>query len=264
MFDNLALVKLDANPSEGSAAPNERVADSHDPFISFTQPRLEPRDSEPLSDTTYDDVGPERVTRQASAHRRQKASQTDELLFERIARDRDQAAYSEFYDRYSPRIYALLLHMLRAEEDAQDLLQEVFVLIWQKAPQYLESRGNVISWVMSMARNRAVDELRSRRHRDKELETDFPQVNEDRPEIDHFMVETKTPDIGLHAADAQREVQKALRELSREQRSIVDMAYFGGLTHLEIADRLEMPIGTVKTKMRQAVMKMGRLLRHKF
>ncbi len=259
MFDNLALVKLDpASSGDTFAGMPAEATPTPDEITAFTHP------VEQLSETTFEDVGLYATQKQASELRRQKASQTDEMLFEKIARDRSQAAYSEFYDRYSPRIYALLLHMLRAEEDAQDLLQEIFVLVWQKAPQYLESRGNLASWVMSLARNRAVDELRSRRHRDKSQETEFPQVSEDRPEIDHMMIESKTPDMGLHAADAQREVHKALKELSHEQRSIVDMAYFGGLTHVEIADRLEMPVGTVKTKMRQAIMKMGRGLRHKF
>jgi RNA polymerase sigma-70 factor (ECF subfamily) len=259
VFENLALNRLDrASSGETFSEFARETQPTPDAIVAFSHP------SEQLSETTFEDVGLPAIQKQATEHRWLKAAQTDEVLFEKIARDRNQAAYSEFYDRYSPRIYALLLHMLRAEEEAQDLLQEVFVLVWQKAPQFLESRGNLVAWVMSLARNRAVDELRSRRYRDHQLETDFPMVGEDRPEIDHLLVETKTPDMGLHAADAQREVRKALKELSNDQRSIVDMAYFGGLTHVEIAARLEMPVGTVKTKMRQAVMKMGRVLRHKF
>ncbi len=259
MFDNLALIRLDqASSGDVFSESHRSESPTQDEIVAFTHP------GEQLSETTFEDVGLPAIQKQASDHRWLKASQTDEMLFEKIARDRSQAAYSEFYDRFSPKIYALLLHMLRAEEDAQDLLQEIFVLVWQKAPQYLESRGNLVSWVMSLARNRAVDELRSRRYREHQQETDFPMVSEDRPEIDHLLVETRTPDMGLHAADAKREVQKALKELTHDQRSIVDMAYFGGLTHVEIADRLEMPVGTVKTKMRQAVMKMGRVLRPKF
>ena len=258
MLNNSALVKLDPETSGDffGAYPAEEPRPTTE-VIAFTHP------TEQLSETTFEDVGMHAVQKQASAFRRQKASQTDEVLFEKIANDRNQAAYSEFYDRFSPRIYALLLHMLRAEEDAQDLLQEVFVQVWQKAPLYLESRGNVAAWVISLARNRAVDELRSRRYRDRAQEAEL-LYDEDRPEIDTVMVETKTPDMGLHAADTQREVQRALHELTRDQRRIVDMAYFGGLTHVEIAERLEIPIGTVKTKIRQAVIKMGKVLRHKF
>jgi RNA polymerase sigma-70 factor (ECF subfamily) len=279
VLDNSALVKL--RPNSGKAddalsgnafsidpAPRkDEVAEETVPEATIiaeeTTVTAHPREFEELSTTMYDDIGVEGVHKQASEVRRQKATQTDEALFERIARDRSQEAYSEFYDRFSPRIYALLLHMLRAEEDAQDLLQEVFVLVWQKAPQFLESRGNVAPWVISIARNRAVDEIRSKRHREKSQETELV-MSEDRPEIDQIMIDSQTPDLGLQAADAKREVTRALRELSKDQRSIIDMAYFGGMTHVEIAQRLEMPVGTVKTKMRQAIIKMGRRLRPRF
>jgi RNA polymerase sigma-70 factor (ECF subfamily) len=218
---------------------------------------------ESVGTATLEDVVGSSPYARASEARRQKAEQTDEALFEKIAQDRSQEAYSELYDRFAPRVYALLLHMLRTEEDAQDILQEVFVLVWQKAPLYLESKGNVAAWIVSLARNRAVDEVRSKRYKDRSMESTLV-LGDDRPSVEELMVDGKTPDMGLHAADAKREIGKALRELSNDQRSIIDMAYFGGLTHTEIAQKLEMPVGTVKTKMRQAILKMGKRLRPHF
>lgn len=188
---------------------------------------------------------------------------TDEALFEQVARDRSQEAFSLLYDRYSPRVYALLLHMMRTEEDAQDVLQEVFAQVWQKSPMYFESRGNVAAWVLSLARNRAVDELRSKRYKLRGMETSLV-ISDDRPELERIIAETTLPDMGLHTADQQREVRSALLDLSHDHRAVIDLAYFGGLTHLEISEKLQMPIGTVKTKIRQAVLKLGKTLKPHF
>jgi RNA polymerase sigma-70 factor (ECF subfamily) len=196
----------------------------------------------------------------AAALSRLRAEQSDEVLFERIAQYRSESCFAELYARYSDRVYSLLVHMLRTDEDAQDLLQEVFAQVWQKAPLYLEHRGNVAAWILSLARNRAVDELRSRRYRERGKETGLAS-GDDRPEIFEQIAETSLPDKDLHAADAQREIQSALLELSTVHRSVIDLAYFSDLTHNEIATELQMPVGTVKTKIRQAVLILGKALR---
>jgi len=195
-----------------------------------------------------------------AAFSRFRTPQTDEVLFERVAQFRSEACFAELYDRYCGRVYSLLVHMLRTDEDAQDLLQEVFAQVWQKAPLYLETRGNVAAWILSLARNRAVDELRSRRYRERGKETGLA-IGDDRPEIFNLVAETSLPDKDLHTADAQREIKSALLELSSVHRSVIDLAYFGGLTHTEIAIELQMPVGTVKTKLRQAVLILGKALR---
>jgi RNA polymerase sigma-70 factor, ECF subfamily len=188
------------------------------------------------------------------------SQQSDEVLFERVAQYRSEECFAELYDRYSNRVYSLLIHMLRTDEDAQDLLQEVFAQVWQKAPLYLEHRGNVAAWILSLARNRAVDEIRSKRYRERGKETGLA-IGDDRPEIFNLIAEYNLPDQDLHAADAQREIRTALEELSTVHRSVIDLAYFGELTHTEIASELQMPIGTVKTKLRQAVLILGKALR---
>ena len=188
---------------------------------------------------------------------------SDEALLERIARDRSEQAFSELYERYCDRVYGLLIHMLRTGEDAQDLLQEVFTQVWQKSPLYLEHRGNAAAWILSLARNRAVDEIRSKRYRERGKETVL-EVEEDTPEFLSILAHSNLPDQHLHVADAQREIRSALLELSTVHRSVIDLAYFGELTHTEIAEELQMPVGTVKTKLRQAVSILGKALRPHF
>lgn len=211
-------------------------------------------------EVTADEI---RIRQQAAEIRRQKAAMADEVLFERIAVGRQEDAFSELYDRYSSRVYGLLLHMLRTEEDAQDLLQDVFVTVWQKAPSYIESRGNVSSWVMSLARNRAVDELRSRQYKDRGQESQLV-LSEERPDLQRVIADHRLPDRDLHAADAQREVRQAISELTHDQQATIDLAYFGGLSHQEISDKLQMPMGTVKTRIRQGVMILGKKLKPHF
>jgi len=185
------------------------------------------------------------------------------VLLEQIANQRSKEAFSELYDRFSGRVYSLLIHMLRSEPDAQDLLQEVFVLIWHKAPLFLEQKGNASGWIVSLARNRAVDELRSKRHKEKSQETEL-LLDEDRPSLEKLLRDDRTPDSGLHAADAKREIARALTALTSEQRMVIDLSYFAGLTHQEISERLKIPLGTVKTRLRQAVIKLGELLKPLF
>ena len=197
---------------------------------------------------------------QAKELRRARAAQTDQSLFEQIARDRSEDALSELYDRFSPRIYALLLHILRVEEEAQDLLQEIFIIVWNKAPVIIDSNGNLAGWIMSLARNRAVDELRSKRYRSMKLE-DSIDVGPDRPDLAELVDEYYTTDGELTAKEAQEDVRIALRSLSDIQRSVVDLAYFGGLTHSEISTTLRVPMGSVKSYLRQSFIKMADALK---
>lgn len=203
---------------------------------------------------------PQRDGKLSVALSRLESQESDEVLFERVAQSRSEECFAELYDRYSNRVYSLLIHMLRTDEDAQDLLQEVFAQVWQKAPLYLEHRGNVAAWILSLARNRAVDEIRSKRYRERGKETGLA-LGDDRPEIFNLVAEYDLPDQDLHTADAHREIRSALLELSTVHRSVIDLAYFSELTHTEIAFELQMPVGTVKTKLRQAVLILGKALR---
>jgi RNA polymerase sigma-70 factor (ECF subfamily) len=204
-------------------------------------------------------VGPPKaltVAEKAVDARRRRAMEVDHAIFERIALDRNEHAFSELYDRFSSRVYALLLHMLRSEEDAQDLMQEIFILIWNKAPEFYESRGNPAAWILTLARNRAVDEMRSKRYRKRKSEQSLV-MGDDRPEIAELVDPRNRPDAELASKEAQFEIQRALQTLNAEQRETIDLAYFAGLTYSEIAERKGVPLSTVKSRVRQSVMKLA-------
>ena len=193
--------------------------------------------------------------------RRRKAEQAERALFEQVAIDRSETAFSELYDRFAPRVYAMLLHMLRVEEDARDLLQEIFILIWDKAPAFYTLQMKPAAWIMQLARNRAIDEVRSKRYRGDKKHMTRMTVAEDQPELDLLVEDYHTPDGDLAAKEARGEIRRALRELTPDQRNLVDMIYFGGMRYTEVAERLNIPVGTVKTNLRRSVMKLGSILK---
>lgn len=191
---------------------------------------------------------------------RRAMNDVDYLLFERVAMARCEEAFSQLYDRFSRRVYALLRQMMRSEEDAQDLLQEVFLLIWNKAPEFFESRGNPSSWILTVARNRAVDEMRSKRYRNKRSEESL-MVGDDGPEL-HTLIETRnTPDAHMATKEAQYEIRRAMKRLTTDQRELVDLAYFAGMSYSEIAERKGIPLSTVKTRMRQSFVKLASVVK---
>ena len=216
---------------------------------SFAQPTLETRPRTA--------AGP---SEQALEARRRRTMDIDHAIFERVALDRSEAAFSELYDRFSYRVYALLLHMLRSEDDAQDLMQEIFVIIWNKSPEFYESRGNPAAWILTLTRNRAVDEMRSKRYRKRKYEKPFG-TKADRQELASLIETRNTPDANLASKEAQSEIGLALRVLNPEQRETIDLAYFAGLSYSEIAERKGVPLSTVKSRVRQSVMKMAAVVK---
>lgn len=152
----------------------------------------------------------------------------------------------EFYDLYSGVAMALLLRILKTRAEAEELLQEVFVELWRRAPQYDPKRASVSTWVTTIARSRALDALRARkrRHRDQQVPTEdvsIPAPSEDQPDV--------------QAAKSQRSeaVHKAMEELTAEQREVLEYSYFRGLSHSEIAGELQIPVGTVKSRILAAM-----------
>lgn len=167
----------------------------------------------------------------------------------------DEAAFSLLYDRYSGLVYSTCLRVLADAQLAQDTTQEVFVRLWRKPEAFVASRGRLLSWLMSVARNRAVDELRARGRR---------QRRED-PGADDALVAVADAGaidpLGAVQAEEQRgRVRAALAELPAEQRQALELAYFGGLTQQEIALQLHEPLGTIKTRVRLAMQKLRRAL----
>lgn len=153
----------------------------------------------------------------------------------------DREAFSRFYDRYAPLVFTFAVRLLRVRPEAEDLLQEVFLQAWRQAGSYRQARGSPEAWITTITRSRAIDKLRSIRRRDRGLSpTEEPAGTEGAGKVAS----------GAMEAEARVTVQGALARLPAAQRTVLELAYFDGLTQSEIAARLGEPLGTVKTRMR--------------
>ncbi len=174
----------------------------------------------------------------------------DEELMQRLLH-KDKRAFEAIFDRYGDLVYSTSLRVLRDAHLAQDVSQEIFVRLWRKPESYVAERGRFLTWLISVTRNRAVDEIRSRSRRLRH-ETASPEEQE--REIPAG--EANDPALNAQLAEQARTVRAALTELPPEQRQVIELAYFGGLTQQEISDRLDQPLGTVKTRIRLGMQKL--------
>jgi RNA polymerase sigma-70 factor (ECF subfamily) len=174
-------------------------------------------------------------------------TRADVALLERIAA-RDERALAQLYDRHARLLFGLILRVLRSRADAEDVLQEVFVQAWTKTETYNASLGSPAGWLIGIARNRAIDRLRTNAVRIRAVE----QAPETPP--------VKTPESHAAAGERRREVVRALAELPPEQRELIEHAYFEGLTQSELAERFNLPLGTVKTRVRTGLTTLRSLL----
>jgi RNA polymerase sigma-70 factor (ECF subfamily) len=175
---------------------------------------------------------------------------SDEELMRRLFH-KDKRAFEAIFDRYGDLVYSTALRVLRDAHLAQDVSQEIFVRLWRKPESYVAERGRFLTWLISVTRNRAVDEIRSRGRRLRH-ETASPEEQE--REIPAG--EANDPALNAQLAEQARTVRAALAELPPEQRQVIELAYFGGLTQQEISDRLDQPLGTVKTRIRLGMQKL--------
>ena len=171
----------------------------------------------------------------------------DQAALARMAQG-DGDAVAELYDRHARPIYSLALRILGDTTEAEDVVQDVFSQAWRQAARYNASRGAVGAWLLTLARSRAIDRLRARRSRPVGATDDraVGQVVDAAPPVDSQVLSSE------HVA----RVRAALDELPMLQRAAIELAYFEGLTHAEIAARLEQPLGTVKTRIRLAMLKL--------
>jgi len=177
------------------------------------------------------------------------AQEGDVLLLKAIAA-RDEAALAQLYDRYDRILFGLLMRILNNREEAEDVLQETFLQIWRKAADFDESRGRPFTWLVTLARSRAIDRLRTLASRERVAEARAREVSE---EISDAATDAlKSEQRGL--------VSDALAKLPDEQKRPIMLAYFDGLTQSEIATRLGAPLGTVKTRMRTGMIRLRELL----
>ena len=183
----------------------------------------------------------------SSAAASQESRQADQASLARIARG-DQLAFAELYDRHARLVFSLALRILQDRADAEDVVQEVFAQVWAQAGRYDAGRGAVAAWMLVLTRSRAIDKLRARRAR--------PETAAESGTAESVVDLSATQDLELLSAEQVGRLQRALKELPEAQRTALELAYYEGLTHAEVAARLAEPLGTVKTRIRQAVIKL--------
>jgi RNA polymerase sigma-70 factor, ECF subfamily len=170
-------------------------------------------------------------------------------LLDAIAR-RDEAALASLYDRYRVILFGLLVRILGSRPEAEDVLQEVFIQVWRRAGDFDEQRGKPFTWLVTLARSRAIDRLRQLNSRER-LATATAQ--EAPPEASDAAQDT-------YRAEQKEIVAGALSQIPEDQREALVLAYFEGLTQSEIAARIGAPLGTIKTRMRSGMIKLRELL----
>ena len=156
---------------------------------------------------------------------------------------KDEAALAQLYDGTSKIVYAMALRVLRDPSAAEDITIDVYLQVWRNAASYDSLRGEVVPWLATLTRSRAIDHLRARKARRAEFEDSVDEIadlRDSRP----------SPEVDCMAARQARLVRTAVGDLSPEQREPIELAYFLGLSHSEIAARTGLPLGTVKTRIR--------------
>jgi RNA polymerase sigma-70 factor (ECF subfamily) len=167
--------------------------------------------------------------------------------------DGDQSALTTLYDSTSRLIFGLILRIVIDRATAEEVLLDVYTQVWRQALSYDTTRGAPLAWMMTIARSRAIDRLRSGKH-------DL-QGKEPLDSIGEVTSSAINPEQATVNSERQRIVRSALETLSEEQREVIELAYFSGLSHSEIALRLGQPLGTVKTRTRLGMIKLRDLLK---
>lgn len=180
-----------------------------------------------------------------SLAKERKVAPPPDLLIELLSRTGhgDRAAFKQLYNIAAPQLFGIALCLLRRRDHAEDLLQDAFLAIWQKASQYAIERGAPMAWMSMIVRHRAIDRLRMARRRPQETDIDGAGP------LEHREDESAV-------SDSTRDVSKALATLPESQRAAVTLAFVEGLTHEELALRLKAPLGTVKSWVRRGLLAM--------
>ena len=168
----------------------------------------------------------------------------DELVALLVNRDKD--AFRILYDNYSSTLYGIVLKIVGTTEVAEDVLQEAFVKIWKNISSYDKNKGRLFTWLLNIARNTAIDKLRA-----KNEKYQIQSIDDSVYQVDTQGSSTmKVDHIG---------VKQNVQQLKPEHRIIIDMAYYGGYTQEEISEELKIPLGTVKTRMRNAIIELRKI-----
>jgi RNA polymerase sigma factor (sigma-70 family) len=176
-----------------------------------------------------------------------KITYSEAELVELLGRQ-DQQAFSYLYDNYSGALYGIVNQIVPDREIANDVLQEVFINIWRKIGSYDSTKGRLFTWMLNIARNASIDKIRSKAYQDNLKNQPLPEnVNS----FSHHQVRPNIDDYGL---------RKVINKLKEEQKVLIELSYFQGFTHEEIARSLDIPLGTVKTRIRSALIQLRTLI----
>lgn len=181
---------------------------------------------------------------------------SDLILFKKIS-SKDADALSELYDRHSKYLFTIIYFIIKDKPEAEDILQEVFIQIWEKIQFYEPSLGNPLAWMTRLTRNKAIDRLRSKSFKKRADESDiekFFDLSEDKS--------TSNPENISDRNRERAEITEALRSLNENQRELIEFAYFKGYSQTELAEHFKIPLGTVKTRIRAAMMQLRSKLKH--
>lgn len=175
-------------------------------------------------------------------------------LMRRVVADREKRAFEELYDRFASSLLGVIMAVLKSRQEAEDVLQEVFVTVWKKAGAYDPDLGTPISWLMAVARNQAYDRYRSLRRKRESREEKEEEIRE------RLSDQVKRHwGVGL-SADELQAIQKALDRLSPEQQEAIEMIYVEGKTQQEASEELGEPLGTIKARVRRGLARLRELL----
>ncbi len=162
---------------------------------------------------------------------------------------KDSQAFSYLYDNYSAAILGVIYRMTENTELSEDILQEVFIKIWNNFDNYDTAKGKLFTWMLNIARNLTIDNLRSKSYKKQQ------QILGDENSVSNIVAET----VGMTQFDIMV-LRKKVGQLKPEQKIIIDLAYFGGYTQDQIATEINIPLGTVKTRMRSAIIELRNLM----
>lgn len=172
-------------------------------------------------------------------------------LIRRVAAG-EETALAELYDRTSSLVHAVARRVLMDQSAAEEITIDVYTQVWRQVANYDESRGSVVSWLSTLARSRAIDRLRSTAtHR---------QRSEALDEVIELVDPNHSPEELSSLSERRRIVQRAMSEITEEQREAIEVAFFQGLTHSEVANKLGQPLGTIKTRIRTGMLRLRELL----
>jgi len=181
---------------------------------------------------------------QELSYSREVRSNAEDVALIRRMCDADETALGALYDRWARSLYSLVFHLLKDADEAEDVVEETFWQAWRKASSYEPSRGAVSTWLLTIGRRRALDRLRAKSRRREESTQSGVLADIASPASDPLQM--------VESSERRSNVLTALRELPAEQREVLELGYFQGLSQSEIADTTGQPLGTVKTRMRLA------------